>query len=75
MTRCSACGVCCTRRGIFAGLSSGAVLHVALRVAAEMEEGRIVILLADGGWKYLSTGIFDRDPDELEDALERSLLW
>ena len=61
--------------GIFAGLSSGAVLHVALRVAAEMEEGRIVILLADGGWKYLSTGIFDRDPDELEDLLERSLLW
>jgi cysteine synthase len=61
--------------GIFAGLSSGTVLHVALRVAAEMEEGRIVILLADGGWKYLSTGIFDRDPDELEDVLERSLLW
>lgn len=61
--------------GIFAGLSSGAVLHVALRVAAEMDEGRIVILLADGGWKYLSTGIFDRDPDELEDVLERSLLW
>jgi cysteine synthase len=61
--------------GIFAGLSSGAVLHVALRVAAEMEEGRIVILLADGGWRYLSTGIFDRDPDELEDVLERSLLW
>jgi cysteine synthase B len=61
--------------GIFAGLSSGAVLHVALRVAAEMEERRIVILLADGGWKYLSTGIFDRDPEELEDVLERSLLW
>ncbi|MDP9468259.1 MAG: pyridoxal-phosphate dependent enzyme, partial [Chloroflexota bacterium] len=61
--------------GIFAGFSSGAVLHVALRVAAEMDEGRIVVLLADGGWKYLSTGIFDRDPDELEDELERSLLW
>ena len=61
--------------GICAGLSSGAVLLVALRVAAEMDEGRIVILLADGGWKYLSTGIFDRDPDELEDVLERSLLW
>jgi len=61
--------------GIFAGLSSGAVLHVALRVAAEMDEGTIVVLLADGGWKYLSTGIFDRDPDELEDELDRSLLW
>jgi cysteine synthase len=61
--------------GIFVGLSSGAVLHVALRVAAETDKARIVILLADGGWKYLSTGIYDRDPDELEDVLERSLLW
>lgn len=61
--------------GIFAGLSSGAALHVALRVAAEMSEGQVVVLLADGGWKYLSTGIYDRDPDELEDELERSLLW
>ena len=61
--------------GIFAGLSSGAVLHVALRDAAEMEEGTIVILLADGGWKYLSTGIYDRPLEDLEDPLERSLLW
>lgn len=61
--------------GIFAGLSSGAALHVALRVAAEMAEGQVVVLLADGGWKYLSTGIYDRDPDELEEELERSLLW
>jgi cysteine synthase B len=61
--------------GIFAGLSSGAALHVALRVAAEMEEGNVVVLLADGGWKYLSTGIYDRDPDELDEELERSLLW
>ncbi|HTI29426.1 MAG TPA: PLP-dependent cysteine synthase family protein [Methylomirabilota bacterium] len=61
--------------GIFAGLSSGAVLHVALLAAAEMEEGTVVVLLADGGWKYLSTGIYDRDPDELEDQMERSLLW
>jgi cysteine synthase len=61
--------------GIFAGLSSGAALHVALLAAAEMREGSIVVLLADGGWKYLSTGIYDRDPDELDDELERSLLW
>jgi cysteine synthase B len=61
--------------GIFAGLSSGAALHVALRVAAEMEQGQVVVLLADGGWKYLSTGIFDRDVDELEEELERSLPW
>jgi cysteine synthase len=60
---------------IFAGLSSGAALHVALRAAAEMEEGSIVVLLADGGFKYLSTGIYDRDIDDLDEELERSLLW
>lgn len=61
--------------GIFAGLSSGAVIHVALQVAAEMAEGQVVVLLADGGWKYLSTGLWSRDLDELEDELESSILW
>ena len=61
--------------GIFAGLSSGAVLHVALRAADEMQEGSIVALLADGGFKYLSTGIYERDLDELDEQLERSVLW
>jgi cysteine synthase len=61
--------------GIFAGLSSGAVLHVALRVAGEMGAGQVVMLLADGGWKYLSTGLWSRDLDELEDELEGSILW
>jgi [CysO sulfur-carrier protein]-thiocarboxylate-dependent cysteine synthase len=42
------------QEGIFAGPSSGAVLDVALRVAARMERGKIVIILADGGWKYMS---------------------
>ena len=61
--------------GIFAGLSSGAAFHVALRAASEMEQGNVVVLLADGGWKYLSTGIYDRDLDDLEDQLDGSLLW
>ncbi len=61
--------------GIFAGLSSGAVIAVALRVAREMETGNVVALLADGGWKYLSAGLWDRDVDKLEDELDRSLLW
>jgi cysteine synthase len=61
--------------GIFAGLSSGAALHVALRAANEMNEGSIVVLLADGGFKYLSTGIYERDLDDLDEQLERSLLW
>jgi cysteine synthase len=61
--------------GIFAGLSSGAVIHVALQVAAEMTEGQLVVLLADGGWKYLSTGMWSRDLDELENELDSAILW
>lgn len=61
--------------GIFAGLSSGAALAVAVRVAREMASGSVVVLLADAGWKYLSTGLWDRDLDELEDELEGSVLW
>jgi [CysO sulfur-carrier protein]-thiocarboxylate-dependent cysteine synthase len=61
--------------GIFAGLSCGAAITVAVRVAREMEGGSVVVLLADGGWKYLSTDLWTRDLDELEDDLEGSLLW
>ena len=61
--------------GLFAGLSSGAVLSVALKVAAEMREGTIVTLLADGGWKYLSTNLWTRDLDEVSDEFEGSVLW
>jgi cysteine synthase B len=61
--------------GIFAGLSSGAALAVALRVAAEMDRGSIVALLADDGSKYLSAGLWNRDLDTLETEMERSVLW
>ena len=61
--------------GIFAGLSCGAAVHVALRVAADMESGNVVMLLADGGWKYLSTDLWTREIDELETELDSSLLW
>ena len=61
--------------GIFAGLSCGAAVAVAVRVAREMTGGSVVVLLADGGWKYLSADLWTRDIDELEDELEGSLLW
>jgi len=61
--------------GIFAGLSSGAALAVALRVAAEMDHGSIVTLLADDGSKYLSAGLWNRDLDTLETEMEGSVLW
>ncbi len=63
--------------GIWAGVSSGAILHAALGVArAESEAGRradIAFIVCDGGWKYLSTGAFDGDLDEAEDALDGQL--
>lgn len=50
------------QEGIFAGPSSGAVLDVAVRVADRMERGNIVIMLADGGWKYLSEANWTLQP-------------
>jgi [CysO sulfur-carrier protein]-thiocarboxylate-dependent cysteine synthase len=47
------------REGIFAGVSSGAVVHVARRLAEELEEGVVVCILADGGWKYLSADFWN----------------
>jgi cysteine synthase B len=63
------------REGIFAGPSCGAALYAALRVAREMERGNIVVLLADGGWKYLSEDLWTRDLGTLEEDLEQKLLW
>ena len=55
--------------GIFAGVSSGAVVHVARRLAAEREEGVVVCILPDGGWKYLSAGFWHGD------EIEEDKLW
>jgi cysteine synthase B len=63
------------QEGIFAGPSGGAALHAALRVAASVERGKIVVLLADGGWKYLSEDLWTRNLDDLEDELEARVLW
>src|SRR5262245_2901335 len=61
------------REGIFAGISSGAVVHVAARLADELDEGVVVCILADGGWKYLS-GDFWEAPDPWA-AMERGHWW
>ncbi len=63
------------QEGIFAGPSCGAALHAALRVASSMERGKIVVILADGGWKYLSEDLWTRDIEQLEDDLGGILLW
>jgi cysteine synthase len=62
------------QEGIFAGISSGAALHVALRVADRLAKGTIVVLLPDGGWKYLSTGAYTGDFDAAVKRLE-GMLW
>jgi cysteine synthase B len=60
--------------GLFSGISGGAVLHVALRLAERLERAEIVLLVADGGWKYLSTGAYAADPAAAEAGL-RGQLW
>ncbi len=63
------------KEGVFAGISSGAVLHAALRTAQRIDSGDIVCLLADGGWKYLSTRAWASDLDVAEKEVERTLWW
>jgi len=63
------------QEGIFAGPSCGAALHAALRVASTLERGKIVVILADGGWKYLSEDLWTLELDELEENLEAKILW
>jgi cysteine synthase B len=61
--------------GIFAGISSGAVLRTAQRVAERLDRGNVVLLLADGGWKYLSTSLWSKDYEELGDEIEGKVWW
>lgn len=61
--------------GIFAGISSGAVVHVAQRIAADAEQAEIVCLLADGGWKYLSTDAWGADESQAAKSVDESLWW
>ena len=63
------------REGILAGVSSGAVLAGALRVARRMTKGNIVCLMADGGWKYLSTDLWTKDFAEIEQRMKGKLWW
>src|SRR6201987_3477320 len=61
------------REGIFAGVSAGAAVHVAQKLAAELEEGVVVCVLADAGWKYLSADFWDAG--DVAKSMERTLWW
>jgi cysteine synthase/molybdopterin converting factor small subunit len=63
------------QEGIFAGVSCGAAIHVARKIAAELDEGVIVTILADGGWKYISADFWNVDDAGLERSMERTLWW
>jgi [CysO sulfur-carrier protein]-thiocarboxylate-dependent cysteine synthase len=63
------------REGIFAGVSSGAVVHVARRLAEELEEGVVACILADGGWKYLSADFWTRPDGEAAASMEDRIWW
>jgi [CysO sulfur-carrier protein]-thiocarboxylate-dependent cysteine synthase len=59
--------------GIFAGVSAGAVGHVARSLAAELDEGVVVAIFADAGWKYLSADFWEAE--NVEQAMERTIWW
>jgi cysteine synthase len=62
------------REGVFAGVSSGAVIHVARKLASELDEGVVVAVLADAGWKYLSAPFWERE-DWADAEMEEAVWW
>ena len=64
------------QEGIFAGVSSGSVVRAALKAADRLEgEQHIVCLLADGGWKYLSSGLWTTDWEDLPEDIDEKIWW
>jgi len=60
--------------GVFAGVSSGAIARIAVRIAEELEGGNVVFLIPDDGWKYLSSGVYTKPIDEIEN-LDATVWW
>ena len=63
------------RESIFAGISSGAVLHAALKVAQRLDHGNVVLLFADSGWKYLGTNLWTSPPEPGEGEELDDIIW
>lgn len=63
------------KEAIFAGISAGAVLRVAERAAERLSTGHVVALLADGGWKYLSTELWSKDYGETPEETQGTIWW
>jgi cysteine synthase B len=60
--------------GIFAGVSSGAIASIAVRIASELDEGNVVFVVCDDGWRYLSSGVYTRPVEEIEN-LDSTIWW
>src|SRR3954467_10864658 len=60
--------------GVFAGVSSGAIASIAVRIAGELDEGNVVFIVCDDGWKYLSSGIYTKPVEEIEN-LDSTVWW
>jgi len=60
--------------GLFAGVSSGAIASIAVRIAEGLEQGNVVFIVCDDGWRYLSSGIYDRPLEEIEN-LDSTVWW
>jgi cysteine synthase len=59
---------------LFAGVSAGAIAHVADRIARELDEGNVVFLVPDDGWKYLSSGVYTKPVEEIE-GIDSTVWW
>jgi [CysO sulfur-carrier protein]-thiocarboxylate-dependent cysteine synthase len=64
-----------SEEGLFLGVSSGAIASIAARVAAELDEGNVVFVAPDDGWKYLSSGVYTKPLEELEASLDSASFW
>jgi cysteine synthase B len=60
--------------GLFAGVSAGAIAAICVRIAGELDEGNIVFIVPDDGWKYLSSGVYTTPVEELE-GVESTVWW
>ncbi len=60
--------------GLFVGVSSGAIARIAVRIASEMDEGNVVFIVCDDGWKYLSSGVYTLPVDEVAN-LDSTVWW
>jgi cysteine synthase B len=60
--------------GLFAGVSAGAIAYVADRIGSELDEGNVVFLVPDDGWKYLSSGVYTKPVEELENV-DATVWW